>query len=213
MKRGWTGMRPGISVIRSSPTPTTLCCRRRWRSGLSACSRRCCRAIWRSSMKSTPASWMIWSSPSGRATTPSRPSSPSLKRVTCARCAWATCVSSAPPRWTAWPRSTPSWWRKISSPSMPSCGQRKCATSPTAWLRVAGCWPATRNWPSSTTKWWARSGRCNWTSCAASPSLPTTRPSRSSSWPSSATTRRSLSRSSRRKPVSRSVPRRSSTSR
>ena len=50
------GRRRGTSRATPSPTPTTRCCPRRWRSGRSACSARCCRATSRSSTKSTGAS-------------------------------------------------------------------------------------------------------------------------------------------------------------
>ena len=50
------GRRPGISRSARSPTRTTRCCPKRWRSGRCRGSRRCCRGSSRSSTKSTAAS-------------------------------------------------------------------------------------------------------------------------------------------------------------
>ena len=49
------GTRPGTSPGGRSPTPTTRCCPRRWRSGRCGGSSCCCRVIWRSSSRSTAA--------------------------------------------------------------------------------------------------------------------------------------------------------------
>ena len=49
-------MRPGTSRARLSVTPTTRCCRKRWRSGLFLCWSTCFPATFRSFMKSTGAS-------------------------------------------------------------------------------------------------------------------------------------------------------------
>ena len=50
------GPRPGTSRSARSATPTTRCCRRRWRTGRCRCSARFCRGTWRSSTRSTGAS-------------------------------------------------------------------------------------------------------------------------------------------------------------
>ena len=50
-------MTRGRSPWRRSATPTTRCCRRRWKPGRCRCSASCCRATWRSSTRSIAASW------------------------------------------------------------------------------------------------------------------------------------------------------------
>ncbi len=116
----------------ASRTPTTPCCRKRWRSGPSACSRRCC-------PRHLEIIYEINARFLNELVEPKWPGNDAIKAklsiieegdVRKVRMGNLCVIGSCKVNGVAEIHSK--LVKRISSPSMPSCGPRRCATSPTA---------------------------------------------------------------------------------